>query len=68
MEKSSPARETDFLTPALRDQVIAATQVVGPAESAEVTFEAPAQPGEYPFVCTFPGHFKLGMKGQLTVK
>ncbi|HUO64394.1 MAG TPA: plastocyanin/azurin family copper-binding protein [Terriglobales bacterium] len=33
-----------------------------------MTFEAPMEPGEYTFVCSFPGHFALGMKGQLIVK
>jgi azurin len=68
VDKSSLARETDFLVPALQDQVIAASQLVGPGEQSEVTFEAPARAGEYVFLCTFPGHFKLGMKGQLVVR
>ena len=67
-DKSSQARETDFLVPALKEQVLVATELVGPGEQSEVTFEAPAQPGEYVFLCTFPGHFKLGMRGQLIVK
>jgi len=28
----------------------------------------PAAPGSYPYVCTFPGHFVAGMKGNLVVK
>jgi azurin len=67
-DKSSRARETDFIDPALREQVIAAGPPVGPGEAIAVTFEAPAKAGEYTFVCTFPSHFKLGMKGQLIVK
>jgi azurin len=68
VDKSSRARETDFIDPALREQVIVASSPVGPGEAIEVTFEAPAKAGEYTFVCTFPSHFKLGMKGQLIVK
>ncbi len=68
VDKSSPARETDFVVPAMKDQVIAATPLVGPDETIDVTFAAPKKAGEYAFVCTFPGHFKLGMKGQLIVK
>lgn len=36
-------------------RVIAATVLVGPGASGEVTFTAPAS-GTYQFVCTFPGH------------
>ena len=36
-------------------RVIANTVLIGPGETAEVTFTAPA-PGIYQFVCTFPGH------------
>lgn len=61
------ARETDFIPPAMKDGVIAHTTVVGPGETAEVTFKAPAA-GKYTFLCSFPGHFALGMRGTLTVK
>ncbi len=67
-EKSASARETDFIAPALSSQVLAHTGLVGPGETGEVTFTAPAKPGAYTFVCSFPGHFALGMKGVLTVK
>jgi azurin len=60
------AAATEYIPPALKDQVIAHTTVVGPKESAEVTFTAPAA-GTYPYLCSFPGHFAL-MKGTLTVK
>jgi azurin len=68
VDKSSAAQETGFIVPALREQVIAATALVGSGETGEVTFDAPAEAGEYVFVCTFPGHFNLGMKGLLIVK
>ena len=38
------------------------------AETVEVTFTVPAKPGKYEFICTFPGHYTLGMKGVLTVR
>jgi azurin len=62
------ARDTDFIAPALKSQVLAATALAGPGETVEVTFKAPAKAGSYPYVCTFPGHFAAGMKGQLVVK
>jgi azurin len=62
------ARETDYVPAALRDQIIAATALVGPGETAEVTVKVPTQPGRYTYLCTFPGHFALGMRGVLIVK
>ena len=47
--------------------VIAHTKMVGGGESDTVTFTAPAEPGAYPYICSFPGHFAL-MQGVLTVK
>ena len=61
------ARDTEFIPPAMKDGVIANTTVVGPGESVETTFKAPAA-GKYTFLCSFPGHFALGMRGTLTVK
>ncbi len=65
---SKATEETGSIPPAMNDQAIVASALVKPGESAEVTFVAPADPGEYTFVCSFPGHFGLGMKGQLIVK
>src|SRR4051812_27180972 len=63
---STTAKDTDYVAPSLKDQVIASIKVLGPKQSGEVTFKAPAA-GEYPFLCSFPGHVAL-MKGTLTVK
>jgi azurin len=62
------ARETDFIPPAMKDAVLANTALAGAGETVEVTFKAPAKAGTYTFVCSFPGHFALGMRGTLTVK
>lgn len=62
------ARATDFIAPEMKDQVIAATPLAGPGETVEVTFKVPAVRGEYPFVCTFAGHFQAGMRGTLVVQ
>lgn len=37
-------------------QVLQATPLVNGGESAILNFTAPAEPGEYGYVCTFPGH------------
>lgn len=47
-------------------QVIAATPLVNPDQTYRLKFTAPAQPGDYPFVCTFPGHWRL-MNGVMKV-
>jgi azurin len=62
------ARETDFIPPAMKDAVIANTTLTGPGETAETTFKVPTKPGSYTYLCSFPGHFALGMRGTLTVK
>jgi azurin len=47
--------------------MITHTKLIGGGETDTITFDAPAEAGAYPFVCTFPGHFAL-MQGVLTVK
>lgn len=42
------------------------TRLLGPTESETIYFTAPLQPGQYPYVCTFPGHY-LAMRGILVV-
>ena len=46
--------------------VLASTPLVNPGETFELRFTAPATPGRYPYVCTFPGHWRL-MQGTLVV-
>ena len=41
------------------------TPLAKPGETVEVTFTAP-DPGNYPYICTVPGHYMM-MKGVLTV-
>ena len=61
------AKATDYLPPALADQVLAATKMLGPGESDTIEFTLPATPGVCPFVCSFPAHFLAGMKGVIRV-
>jgi azurin len=62
------ARATDYIAPDKASQVIAHTPLAGNGESVDVVFKAPTAPGNYPYVCTYPGHFVAGMKGSLVVK
>lgn len=48
-------------------EVLFATPLVGPGKSFRLEFKAPDAPGEYPFICTFPGHWRM-MKGIIRVK
>ena len=47
--------------------VLHATPLVDPKARFELRFTAPAQPGRYPYVCTFPGHWRM-MRGVLIVE
>jgi azurin len=59
---------TGYLPARLKDKVLAVIPVLGPNETGEVTLQVPAAPGDYPFLCSFPGHCVIGMKGVLRVK
>ena len=48
-------------------KILHATPLVAPNTKAELTFHAPKEPGEYPYLCTFPGHWRV-MKGMLIVE
>lgn len=56
-----------YLPPEFADKVVAATKILGPDESETLKVKL-TEAGEYPFVCSFPGHTMAGMKGVLTVK
>ena len=46
-------------------EVLFATKLVDPQKTERLTFTAP-EPGDYPFVCTFPGHWSI-MNGVMKV-
>jgi azurin len=48
------------------NEVIAATPLVNPDQTYRLTFTAPKEKGNYPFVCTFPGHWRI-MNGIMKV-
>jgi azurin len=47
-------------------EVLQSIKLLNPEESFQLTFTAPTEPGDYPFVCTFPGHWR-GMNGIMRV-
>ena len=61
------ASATNALPEASMEDVVAATKLLGPAESDVITFTAPKEPGDYQYLCSFPGHFAM-MRGVMVVK
>jgi putative membrane-bound dehydrogenase-like protein len=47
-------------------EVLFATALVNPQQTVKLRFTAPAKAGDYPFVCTFPGHWSI-MNGVMKV-
>ncbi len=48
------------------DKIIWASKLLMPKEEQTITFKAPEKAGEYPYICTYPGHWRL-MNGVLVV-
>jgi azurin len=66
--KCAPAKDTGYIPQdeESKKEIVAHTKMLGGGESEEITFTAPAA-GDYPFICSFPGHFAI-MQGVMTVK
>lgn len=47
-------------------EVLFSTKLVNPQQTVKLTFVAPKTEGDYPYVCTFPGHWSL-MNGTMKV-
>ncbi|MDA7651120.1 plastocyanin/azurin family copper-binding protein [Akkermansiaceae bacterium] len=47
--------------------ILHSTKLLEKGETEELEFTAPTEPGDYQFVCTFPGHAVL-MRGVIHVK
>jgi azurin len=64
---AGPATATEHIPESMKDQVVAHTKMLGPKESDSITLKFD-EAGNYPFMCSFPAHFQLGMKGNIVVK
>jgi azurin len=62
------AKDEGYEPKALAGEVIASIGLLGARQNGEVTFTAPTVPGDYTYLCSFPGHFQVGMRGVMTVK
>ncbi len=64
--KAMTAKATDYIPASEAASIVAHTKLLGPGESDTLKLAAPA-PGDYPFICTFPGHYAM-MQGVMSVK
>ncbi len=47
-------------------EVLFATAIINPEDKVTLRFTAPTEPGIYPYICTFPGHWRI-MQGTMRV-
>jgi len=64
MLQSSSAAEKHYVPEV--PEVLFFTKLVNPGESYTLKFQAPKEKGDYPYICTFPGHWR-GMNGVMKV-
>jgi putative heme-binding domain-containing protein len=62
--RDSDAMQRHFIPKS--DKVLLGSKLLQPGESQAISFDAPTEPGVYPFVCTYPGHWRR-MYGALYV-
>ena len=63
---TDPQALAKFYVPESADVLVKPHKLVGIGQSDLVEFTAPTEPGDYPYICTFPGHWRL-MNGVLKV-
>ena len=68
LQVAAEAVTTEYVPAAQKARILAATKLLGPNERNTVTFAAPNKPGRYEFLCSFPGHYQVGMRGVLIVE
>lgn len=68
VEAAMLAAATDYIPADHKSSVVAHTKMLGGGEEDSVVFTVPDQKGEYPYICSFPGHFQVGMKGVMSVR
>jgi azurin len=67
LASAAEAPTTDYVPAGKPALMLASTKLLGPGEQDTVTFAAPATPGRFPFLCSYPGHAQVGMRGVLIV-
>lgn len=69
MAKDPRNANSNFIPKKKRKLILESSPMIGPTRKSLVhvmRFNAPTEPGIYPFVCTFPGHWVI-MKGEIVV-
>jgi putative heme-binding domain-containing protein len=64
-DAANPAAQARHFVPASK-KVLLSSVLLWPRDSQKLSFVAPKEPGVYPFVCTYPGHWRR-MYGALYV-
>jgi uncharacterized protein len=64
MARTPDAAERNYIPPT--PDVITSTKLIDPQQSVTLEFIAPRQTGDYPYICTFPGHWRI-MQGTMKV-
>lgn len=67
VNESGGSLDNEYVPEPVRDRVIAFTPIIGGGEETSVEFQAPQEAGDYPFLCSFPGHAGM-MNGILAVQ
>ncbi|MDB6037426.1 MAG: hypothetical protein JWM99_1267 [Verrucomicrobiales bacterium] len=49
-------------------KILHATKLVDAGQKAKLSFTAPTEPGDYPYLCTFPGHWRRMVGNMAVVK
>lgn len=65
MAKDPDGIKKDFIP--VTDKILHHTKLLNPNTSETLRFTAPTQPGDYPYLCTFPGHWVI-MRGVMKVR
>ncbi len=69
MAKDPKNASSDFIPNDKKNLILQASPMIGPTRKSKIhvfRFNAPIEPGIYPFVCTYPGHWII-MNGRMIV-
>ena len=65
MAKDPEGMKKDYIPPT--DKILWHTKLLMPNAAETLRFTAPSTPGDYPYLCTFPGHWVI-MRGVMHVR
>ena len=65
MAKDPEGIKKDFIP--VTDKILHHTKLLNPNSTETLRFTSPTKPGDYPYVCTFPGHWVI-MRGVMKVR